>query len=301
VGEFAERARQYVLNPQRNPLRETLGVRPVLGLFNDIPRHKFRFEEAQAWARAGFDFVICDGEHSLHEGFYGRDEYASLLRLGLTPIQRLPRDAGPSYYGDALCLGARGVMRPYGTTIKDLDDLLEACQYPNGVERPSKRQRGAYPLKLGDGTLEASRDVLRALETAQCLVSLQFETTEYVFDAELRKLLLRRLESRGGIAFLGALDLSTRATAEELPLLDDAVAAFFRDAKDIGCVAGGIFGHKEDHRKSVDAIKAALFAGARFVACPYLASELPFYGAATAARDFHVAIEEYRASELSSS
>lgn len=286
VDEFANRAAQYVRNPQRTPLLHKLKT-PKLGIFCDIPKDKFRADEAQHWARAGFDVIFCDGEHSLSDGFYGRPQYEALLRLGLTPIQRLPRDAG-SQFGDALCLGARGVMRPYGTTMKDLDDFLEYTSYPNGKDRPSEKRRGAFPLKLGDGSFTA--DLGRDKETIVCM---QFETTEYLLDTTLRHALLEKLNNYNAIPFLGDFDLRTRATTEELPLLTDAMTSFFQDAATFpNCIPAGIFGTKNNDRASVDSIKAGITAGAKLIVVPYLASELPFVGATHAAADFFAALNE---------
>ena len=44
------------------------------GWFQDIPWHQLRESEVHAWARAGFTWVVCDGEHSLGEGRYGREQ-----------------------------------------------------------------------------------------------------------------------------------------------------------------------------------------------------------------------------------
>ena len=76
----------------------------MLGVFNDIPWHTFRETEAHAWARAGFTWVVNDGEHSQWEGYYGREQNEALLRLGILPVQRLPREA-VSPHGDALLRG----------------------------------------------------------------------------------------------------------------------------------------------------------------------------------------------------
>ena len=47
---MADRARLAVLDPQRNSAREALDRTggPILGLFNDIPRHHFRESDARA-------------------------------------------------------------------------------------------------------------------------------------------------------------------------------------------------------------------------------------------------------------
>ena len=52
----------------------------------------------------------------------GREEHALLASYGLTPIQRLHREA-LSEHGDALACGARGTMRPYGVDVAE----AEAC------------------------------------------------------------------------------------------------------------------------------------------------------------------------------
>ena len=59
-----------------------------------------------SWARAGFTWAVNDGEHSMYEGRYGAEQNAMMLRLGVTPVQRLHREA-ISEHGDSLCKGAR--------------------------------------------------------------------------------------------------------------------------------------------------------------------------------------------------
>lgn len=41
---------------------------PMLGIFSDVPWHQLRESEVMAWAKAGFTWVVCDGEHSLTDG-----------------------------------------------------------------------------------------------------------------------------------------------------------------------------------------------------------------------------------------
>ena len=118
--EFANRAYAYYLNPCRNPLKERMDrcasvdeTPPFLGMFNDIPVHQFRENEAFAWAKAGFSWIVNDGEHCQVDGRYGREQHAVQNRLGLLGIQRLHREA-VSEHGDALTCGARATMRPSG-------------------------------------------------------------------------------------------------------------------------------------------------------------------------------------------
>ena len=119
--EFAQRAQAYALNPLRNSLKEILdqadsveSTPPLLGIFNDIPWHKFRESEAHAWAKAGFSWIVNDAEHSQWEGWYGREHNAAESRLGLLAVQRLHREAR-SAHGDVYQMGARASLRPSGT------------------------------------------------------------------------------------------------------------------------------------------------------------------------------------------
>eukprot|EP00658_Telonema_sp_P-2_P039042 TRINITY_DN2790_c0_g1_i2.p1 TRINITY_DN2790_c0_g1~~TRINITY_DN2790_c0_g1_i2.p1 ORF type:complete len:172 (-),score=43.67 TRINITY_DN2790_c0_g1_i2:62-577(-) len=136
VEELASRAYRYAIDPLRNPLKEAMddydtvrAAPPLLGIFSDIPAHKLREDEVLSWARAGFSFVVLDGEHSLHEGRHGREHYRMLLRHGITAIQRLHREA-VSEHGDCLTMGARATMRPYGITPDETATYLEAIAYP---------------------------------------------------------------------------------------------------------------------------------------------------------------------------
>ena len=149
--EFARRAYEYALKPNRNPLKEVLDqadsvetTPPLLGIFNDIPWHGFREIEAHAWAKAGFSWIVNDAEHSQWEGWYGREQNAAECRLGLLPIQRLHR-AARSSYGDVYQLGARASMRPYGTTYED----AEACELPRSRQRHTGRPRRLPRAKRG--------------------------------------------------------------------------------------------------------------------------------------------------------
>ncbi|KAH8058954.1 aspartic-type endopeptidase [Aureococcus anophagefferens] len=211
VEELAERAKLAVLDPQRNAVKERLPA-PQLGIFNDIPRQQFRESDARALALAGFSFVVNDAEHGGPDCVYGREENAMLVRLGLTPLQRLPREA-LSAHGDALCCGARGTMRPYGTTLAEATDYLETVAFP-AVGSAGRRSlaRGAFPVRKGDGSLTFTEETLRDAERGNILPLLQFETEEYLLDAALRGEVLAALAQADAGAFVGAFDAGTRGT-----------------------------------------------------------------------------------------
>lgn len=268
VERLAQHAARYVRDPLKNLLLDVEG--PALGLLNDIPPEKFRDDEARCWAVAGFSFVINDAEHS--QSYYGRQQNAALLRLGITPIQRLPRDAG-SLFGDALTLGARGVMRPYATTLGEVSDFVAYCTYPpNGV-------RGAYPPRDGAGKLSAD---LMARDEANASPWLQFETPELLED-DVRCLALDALAWRKGVAFIGALDLAVRGGSDNLP-------ALYADAARREVPVGGIFPSVHDDRDAAATLRRQFDAGLKFVVAPVFASDLPLRGAASVARPFFDAL-----------
>ena len=286
---LAERARLAVLDPQRNGVIEALTTtnRPLLGLFNDIPRHKIRESDARAWALAGFEFVVNDGEHSGNELLYGREENALLQRYGLTPIQRLPREA-ISAHGDVLACGARGTMRPYALTLDDARIYVEAMDFPVGAG-PRRHARGAYPVRAGDGAMTFTPDSLREAEGDRTLACLQFETEEYLFDDEMRRSVLKVLSKRGNAcAFVGALDAATRCG--DAARVADGVAELCRDAGDLNVAVGGVVGGDAAN------VLRHMRMGMRLVAPPVFASDFALHGAVAAAAPFHAAVESFNSS-----
>ena len=286
---LAERAKLAVLDPQRNGVIEALTTsnRPLLGLFNDIPRHQLRESDARAWALAGFEFVVNDGEHSGNDLLYGREKNAMLQRYGLTPIQRLPREA-ISAHGDALACGARGTMRPYALTLDDATTYVEAMDFPVG-EGPRRHARGAYPVRAGDGAMTFTPDSLREAEADRTLACLQFETEEYLFDEGLRQSVLEVLSKRGNAcAFVGALDASMRCGDAER--VSKGVAELCRDANEVGVAVGGVVGGDAAN------VLRHMRMGMRLVAPPVFASDFALHGAVDAAAPFHEALASFNSS-----
>ena len=286
---LAERARLAVLDPQRNAVIEALTTsnRPLLGLFNDIPRHKIRESDARAWALAGFEFVVNDGEHSGSDLLYGREENALLQRYGLTPIQRLPREA-ISAHGDALACGARGTMRPYALTLEDAQIYVEAMDFPVGAG-PRRHARGAYPVRAGDGAMTFTPESLREAEVGRTLACLQFETEEYLFDDEMRRSVLKVLSKRGNAcAFVGALDAATRCG--DAARVANGVAELCSEAVEVGVAVGGVVGGDAAN------VLKHMRMGMRLVAPPVFASDFALHGAVDAAKAFHEALASFNSS-----
>ena len=296
VHELARRAYAYTLDPLANPVKALMDefssveqMPPMLGVFNDIERSRMREDEVLAWAKAGILFVVNDGEHSQQEGRMGRAQNAMIGRAGLTSVQRLPREA-VSEHGDALCLGARGTMRPYASTVAEAEQYCRSVAYPPaGAATPDAR--GGYPMRLGDREVVYSADSLRAAES-ETQGWLQFETAEYIGvgkDKSVRDAVLDAMAAQGRhrmVGFVGPFDAALRGgcSTDEL---HGALAALPAVAASRGVVMGRVCGGP-----NVEAtMLAALKAGYRLLVVPQLTSDLPYCGAAAAAAPFFAACE----------
>ena len=287
-------------------------IPPLLGIFNDVPWFHFRESEAHAWARAGFSWVVNDGEHSQWEGYYGREQNATLLRLGITPVQRLPREA-ISLHGDALQLGARATMRPYATIPEEAETYFRAISFPDpsGVRTPHDRggyprrvgrastllrtphDRGGYPMRRGDRTMEFSPSALRAAER-DVQGWLQFETPELITDRVTRDHVLDMMSSRDrfrACGFIGPFDAVMRGG--EGTELQEAIGDLLQAATDRNIPMGRLVspGSTDTPAALEEAFVRAIENGARLLAPHVLTSDLPYRGAAAIAEPFFRACE----------
>jgi len=291
--EFARRAHAYTMNPNRNPLKEVLDqapsfekTPPLLGIFNDVPWHRFRENEAHAWAKAGFSWIVNDAEHSQWEGWYGREQNATECRLGLLPVQRLHREA-LSQHGDAYQLGARATMRPYSTTYEDAERYFRTINFPvPGKATPD--DRGGYPVRSGDRTMMFTPASLREAET-ETQGWLQFETAEYILDTELRDRVLDLMAAQGRnkvCGFVGPFDAILREGV--IPQIEPATDALFRAAAERGVHMGRVVGSgsMENPKDIEDNMVRAMENGARLICAHPMASDLVYRGAAAVADPF---------------
>jgi hypothetical protein len=293
TADFAQRAHSYAMNPSRNPVKETLDAAsdfestpPLLGIFNDVGWHKLREDEVHAWAKAGFSFIVNDAEHLQWEGWYGREQNAAELRLGLLPVQRLHREAR-SAHGDAFQLGARATMRPYATTLEEAVDYYRSINFPVPGEA-SPHDRGGYPVRTGDRTTTFTPDSLRAAET-ETQGWLQFETAELIMNAELRDGVLDLMAAQGrnkACGFVGPFDAILRQG--EIPEMEDAIASLFHAAGErnihMGRVVGS--GSMQDPADIEDAMVRAIEDGARLICVHLFTSDLVFRGAMAVSEPF---------------
>jgi len=297
TSEFASRASKYVMNPQRNPVKEILDkyedvlkCPPLLGIFNDIPVHKLREDEVHAWARAGFSFIINDGEHNLYEGRYGTNQNAMLLRLGLTPIQRLHREA-ISEHGDALMKGARGTMRPYGTTLEEAEIYFKSLNYPT-VGSANSYNRGGFPVRGGDRVMKFTPDQLREAEIGT-QGWIQFETSEYIRKENLRDQVLDLLASQGknkGCVFIGPFDTVMREGVNEsiIEAMNELARVASKRGIPVGRVVGPTpgYGGNDSAKDFEDNILKAIENGNRLISVHLVTSDLPYYGSQSIADIF---------------
>jgi hypothetical protein len=246
-----------------------------------------------SWARAGFSFVVNDGEHSQLRGRMGREQNAALLRAGVTPIQRLHREA-VSEHGDALCMGARGTMRPYASSVAEVDEYLRAVAFP-AVGAATRADRGGFPVRLGDRQMCFTPGMLRAAE-AQTQGWVQFETAELigVGDTAVRDAVLRRMAAQGprrAVGFVGPFDALLRGGPSAA--LDAALAALPKAAAAHGIAMGRVCGSGtcSAPEQIEEAIVRALEDGYRIIAVHWLTSDLPYEGAKAAAAPFFRACE----------
>ena len=296
--EFARRAYATALNPNRNPLKEVLDkapshaeTPPLLGVFNDVPWHKFRESEAHAWAKAGYSWIVNDAEHSQWEGWYGREQNAAELRLGLLPVQRLHREA-LSHHGDVYQMGGRATLRPYSTTYEDAERYFRSVNFPTPGEA-TPDDRGGYPVRTGDRTMCFTPDSLRQAET-ETQGWIQFETAEYILDRALRDKVLDLMQAQGrnkACGFVGPFDAILREG--EIPEMEEATAELFGAAAERGIHMGRVVGSgaMEDPKDIEDAMVRAIEQGARLICVHPMTSDMVYRGAAAMADPFFRAAE----------
>eukprot|EP01012_Entosiphon_sulcatum_P016219 TRINITY_DN21132_c0_g1_i1.p1 TRINITY_DN21132_c0_g1~~TRINITY_DN21132_c0_g1_i1.p1 ORF type:complete len:331 (-),score=31.20 TRINITY_DN21132_c0_g1_i1:39-1010(-) len=291
--EFAERAKLYVLNPSRNPLKAFFDrfssveeTPPTLGIFNNVPWHKVREDEIHAWARAGLSWVVNDGEHCQWEGVYSRDANAALLRHGITPVQRLHREALSSH-GDVLSMGARATMRPYGITFEDAVEYFQCVNFPT-VGASTRNDRGAFPMRRGDRTMTFSVPSLREAE-AHTQGWLQFETEQWILDHHLRDRVLdvmARQPRNRAVAFVGPFDAVMRTG--NIPNLEDEINSLFRAATARGVHSSRVVGSSivSDPKDIQATMQTAIRNGCRLIALHYFTSDMPLFGALNLSQPF---------------
>lgn len=225
-------------------LRERMSRRPVVGTFLKLPRA----EVVAILALSGFDFAICDLEHSQVSVAEARAVLLAARAEGLPMIVRVP-DLDRGLINNMLESGAAGIQLPRTATSDDSTALRDLMRYPpQGSRSMSQAQPAA---RYGADPLE--RYIARA--NAESLIVGQFETADLAEDLDEA---VRPLD----VAFIGSLDLSIAAghpgdaSADEVGELIGRVTRAARNTdRHLGVFVG-----------TADAARAAIDAGYRYVA-----------------------------------
>lgn len=225
-------------------LRSLLDERVALGTFVKLPRP----EVVEILALSGFDFIICDLEHSQISDSEWHDTLRAARSAGLPAVVRVP-DLDRGLINHVLESGAAGIQLPRTATAEDSNRLVSFMRYPpTGTRSMSQAQPaaryGAEPLV---------EYIARA--NSEAIAVGQFET------ADLAERLDDAVEPLD-VAFIGSLDLSIAAgrpgesdAPEVLGLIDRVAAAAHRTGRHLGMFAG-----------TPAAAAAAIRAGYRYIA-----------------------------------
>ncbi|KAA3628327.1 MAG: hypothetical protein DWQ09_09395 [Proteobacteria bacterium] len=165
---------------------------PLLGAFIGMASPPL----AEMAARAGFDFIIFDGEH----GVFSRLEMEECLRSARfrgTPAIVRTADADPTGIQAALDSGATGIQVPSVVTAAEADAIVIASQFPPR----GRRGFGSTTSTAGYGFRQRS-DVMSEAQ-AETVVAIQVESRRGV-DQLTHILTVEGVDA----VFLGTSDLS---------------------------------------------------------------------------------------------
>jgi 4-hydroxy-2-oxoheptanedioate aldolase len=126
-----------------NPLRQKLAEgKPVIGpLFQEIPDS---LELVEFFGRAGFDYVMIDGEHAGVHVTFARDVCRAAEAAGICALARVP-DTDPGRILALLDSGVQGIILAHCASVEDAEALVKACKYPpRGIRGASSGSRAAH-------------------------------------------------------------------------------------------------------------------------------------------------------------
>ncbi|MBX7169050.1 MAG: hypothetical protein K1X74_22130 [Pirellulales bacterium] len=177
-----------------NPVKQLLqGGRPVIG--SEISR--FRAADiSRIYARAGFDFVFIDMEHTCFNLETVADIIEAARGAGIVPIVRVPQ-AEYVHVARVLDCGAQGIIVPRVNTVAEVQQIVSWTRYPPlGIRgyASTSAQTGGQPIGA-EAFIEANH--------RSTLVVIQIERREAVEN------LSAMLAVDGvDVACLGLMDLS---------------------------------------------------------------------------------------------
>jgi 2-keto-3-deoxy-L-rhamnonate aldolase RhmA len=225
-------------------LRELMTRGPVVGTFVKLARP----EVIAVLAQAGFDFVICDLEHSQLDERDCREAILAARTEGLPVIVRVAQpDRG--LINRLLEVGAAGIQLPRTRHTADSVALRDLMSYPPSGSRSVSQAQPAARY----GAIPLADYLARSNETVLAIG--QFETADLAdpLDEVVKPL---------DVAFIGSLDLSVDAGAPgraDAPAVRRLVAMVESAAARTGTHLG-VFA------ATADAAASAVAAGYRYIA-----------------------------------
>jgi 2-keto-3-deoxy-L-rhamnonate aldolase RhmA len=177
-----------------NPVKQALKTgQTVIG--SEISRLRSP-DIARMYARAGFDFVFIDMEHSAYSMESVADLITAARSRGIAPIVRVPQ-ADYSIVSRVLDQGAMGIMVPRVNTPEQVRDIISWMRYPPDGARSFAATMGQ--TDFDDTSIES----LMQLNNQQTICAIQIERKEALEE-------LDEIMSFPGVdvACLGFIDLS---------------------------------------------------------------------------------------------
>ncbi|WDL97752.1 HpcH/HpaI aldolase family protein [Alicyclobacillus sp. ALC3] len=219
-------------------LKEKLASRPCFGTFLKLPRP----EVVHILALAGFDFVICDMEHSQTSEVEARAVIRECVSVSLPVVVRLP-DPSQGVVNRLLEAGATGIQMPRLQTSDDTRHMYKITHFPpNGG-----RSFGNANVAAQYGSV--SNNAYLESENTRVLTVGQFETRamESPCDSMMDGL---------DVAFIGPQDLSIDYGVPG-NFMDDNVQEHIRKvemaARRTGTFMGAFAGTPEQAKMYIDA------------------------------------------------
>lgn len=186
-------------------------------------------------------------------------------------------------------------MRPYGFTLEDAKEYFHALNYPpvGHPELNTRLDRGAFPMKRGDGSYTFSPESLREVENGETQGWFMFETPEILLDTGLRDDILDLMAEQGpnkAVAFVGPFDATMRSGCGDT--IQNSMLSLFRAAADKGVHSSAVIGGVGLTESQIeDKFVRCIEHGCRNITVHYLTSDMTYYGAQAMSRPFLAAVK----------
>ena len=135
---------------------------PAIGLWASIPSAL----TAESASLAGPDYVVCDQQHGALDPATLMAMLTAIAGTGAAPLVRVARNE-PFPIGQALDLGAQGVIVPMVESAEEAAAAVAACRYaPEGIRSFGALRAGAGERPLCLVMIETRRGLENAVEIA---------------------------------------------------------------------------------------------------------------------------------------